>query len=145
LALALVPGVLYALPDGAARDGSEVSHHTERGFAGEGRFDLPGGALLGLGVGLFLFGITQGQVAGFASFLSWGSLSGAALAASLLVRRTVSAVHSFVPPSLFENRGYVAAVVVAFLSMFANVSALVLVPLLVVAAHGLSTGPPGWH
>jgi MFS transporter, DHA2 family, metal-tetracycline-proton antiporter len=143
LALALVPGVLYALPDGAARDGSEVSHHTERGFAGEGRFDLPGGALLGLGVGLFLFGITQGQVAGFASFSSWGSLSGAALAASLLVRRTVSAVHSFVPPSLFENRGYVAAVVVAFLSMFANVSALVLVPLLVVAAHGLSTGAAG--
>jgi MFS family permease len=34
-------------------------------------------------------------------------------------------------------------VVVAFLSMFANVSALVLVPLLVVAAHGLSTGAAG--
>jgi predicted MFS family arabinose efflux permease len=143
LALVLIPGVLYALPDGAPRDGSEVSHHTARGFAGEGRFDLPGGALLGLGVGLFLFGITQGQVAGFASFSSWGSLLGAALAASLLVWRTVSAAHPFVPPSLFENRGYVAAVVVAFFAMFANVSALVLVPLLVVAANGLSTGAAG--
>jgi MFS transporter, DHA2 family, metal-tetracycline-proton antiporter len=36
------------------------------GTAGDRRFDLPGGVLLGLGVGLFLFGVTQGQVAGFA-------------------------------------------------------------------------------
>ena len=142
LALVLVPGVLYALPGAVPRTG-----HPEPGVAGEhqgeGRFDLPGGALLGLGVGLFLFGITQGQVAGFASFSSWGSLSVAALAASLLVWRTVSAVHPFVPPSLFGNRGYVAAMVVAFFAMFANVSALILVPLLVVEANGLSTGTAG--
>jgi EmrB/QacA subfamily drug resistance transporter len=142
LAMVLVPGVLYALPGGVPHTG-----HPERDFAGEcqgeGRFDLPGGALLGLAVGLFLLGITQGQVADFASLSSWGSLSAAALAASLLVWRTVSAVHPFVPPSLFENRSYVAAVVVAFFAMFANVSALVLVPLLVVAANGLSTGAAG--
>jgi MFS family permease len=103
--------------------------------------DLAGGALLGLGVGLFLFGITQAQAAGFASIRFWGSLLGAVLAAGLFARRTVRAAHPFVPPSLFENRGYVAAV--AFPSMVALVSALVFIPLLLTSANGLPTGAAG--
>lgn len=67
----------------------------------------------------------------------------AALAAVLFVWRTFGAAHPFVPPSLFGNRQYVAAATVAFLSMFANVCVLVCVPLLVVAANGLSTGAAG--
>ena len=70
LMLLLIPGALRVLPDG--------------GSIGERRFDLAGGILLGLAAGLFLFGITQGQVEGFASFSSWGSFLGAALAAAAL-------------------------------------------------------------
>jgi EmrB/QacA subfamily drug resistance transporter len=146
LALVLVPCALYSLPEGIPRGRSEVNHLTDPGelsSAGESRIDLAGGALLGLGVGLFLFGITQGQAEGFASILFWGSLLGAVLAAGLFARRTVRAAHPFVPPSLFENRGYVAAAVVAFLPMFVLVSALVFIPLLLTSANGLSTGTAG--
>ena len=52
LTLLLLPGALYALPE------------TEP--TGETGFDVPGGVLLGLAAGLFLFAITQGEVAGFA-------------------------------------------------------------------------------
>jgi MFS family permease len=99
--------------------------------------------LLGLGLALFLFGITQAQAAGFASIRFWGSLLGTVLAAGLFARRTVRAAHLFFPPSLFENRGYVAAVAVAFSSMVALVSALVFIPLLLTSANGLSTGAAG--
>ncbi|CAM4418180.1 Sugar (And other) transporter family protein [Paenibacillus macerans] len=39
-------------------------------------FDLIGGIWLGLSAGLLLFGVTQGEAAGFASFSSFGSLGG---------------------------------------------------------------------
>ncbi|MDP8949347.1 MAG: MFS transporter, partial [Actinomycetota bacterium] len=103
LTLLLLPGAFYALPD------------TES--AGERSFDVPGGILLGLAAGLFLFGITQGQVAGFASVSSWGSFAGATLAAVGFAWRIASAEHPFVSPTLFKNRGYVAAVIVGYLSM----------------------------
>lgn len=127
-ALVLVPGALYVLPDAAPTG--------ER----ERRFDLAGGVFLGLGAGLFLFGITQGQVTDFGSFSSWGSLLGALLAVTLFVWRTVGAEHPFVPPSLFANRIYVAAALVVFFTMFTNLAALVFVPVLVVQANGLSPG-----
>src|SRR5829696_768387 len=57
LTLFLILGAWFVLP------------HTAP--TGEHWFDLPGGILLGLAAGLFLFGITQGQVAGFASATSW--------------------------------------------------------------------------
>jgi len=129
LMLLLIPFALRVLPDG----GSE----------GERRFDLAGGILLGFAAGLFLFGITQGQVAGFASFSSWGSFMGAALAATGFARRITSTQHPFVSPELFGNRAYVAAVLVGFFSMLANVSMFVFVPLLVVEANGLSPGAAG--
>lgn len=125
LALLLIPGAWRVLPDGAA---------------GGSPFDLVGGVLLGLGTGLFLFGVTQGQVEGFASTSSWGSFLGAALAAALFARRITTVPYPFVSPQLFRNRAYVAAVLVGFLSMLANVSATVFVPLLV---NGLSPGAVG--
>ncbi len=130
LMLLLVPFALRVLPDGASR-------------GGERRFDLPGGVLLGLGSGLFLFGITQGQVVGFASFSSWGSFLGSALALAGFTWRINEVAHPFVSPALFENKGYVAAVVVGFFSMLANVSMLVFVPLLIIEANGLSAGVAG--
>jgi MFS transporter, DHA2 family, metal-tetracycline-proton antiporter len=129
LTLLLLPGAFYALPD------------TES--AGERSFDVPGGILLGLAAGLFLFGITQGQVAGFASISSWGSFAGAVLAAAGFAWRITSAEHPFVSPTLFKNRGYVAAVIVGYLSMLVNVSCLVAVPLLVSQVNGLSPGATG--
>ncbi|PSL08079.1 DHA2 family metal-tetracycline-proton antiporter-like MFS transporter/DHA2 family florfenicol/chloramphenicol resistance protein-like MFS transporter [Haloactinopolyspora alba] len=103
-------------------------------------FDLLGGLLLGLGAGLLLFGVTRAEAAGFGSVYSSGAmLAGSALAA-LFIWRTRAAAHPFVPPSLFTNRGYVAAVVVIFLAMVANLATLVLVPILVLDVNGLSPG-----
>ena len=129
LMLLLIPFARRVLPNG--------------GSTGERRFDLIGGALLGLGAGLFLFGITQGQAAGFASSSSWSSFLGAALALAGFVRRINGVPHPFVSPALFKNRAYVAALLVGFFSMLANLSALVFVPLLVVEANGLSPGVAG--
>lgn len=129
LMLGLIPFAWRVLPD----DASE----------GERRFDLAGGILLGLGAALFLFGVTQGQVEGFASFSSWGGFLGAALALAGFARRITTAPHPFVSADLFKNRAYVVAVVVGFFAMFAQVSMFVFVPLLVVEANGLSAGAAG--
>lgn len=129
LTAALIPAALYVLPDDSPED--------VRGF------DLPGGILLGLAAGLFLFGITRGQVSGFGSAGSWGSFAGSALAALGFSWRIRSAAEPFVSPTLFENRAYVAAVVVGYFCMLANVSALVFVPLLVSEVNGLSPGQAG--
>jgi DHA2 family metal-tetracycline-proton antiporter-like MFS transporter/DHA2 family florfenicol/chloramphenicol resistance protein-like MFS transporter len=123
LSLLLIPGALYALPGGAP--------------GGERRFDLTGGILLGLGAGLFLFGVTQGQVAGFASLSSWGCFLGATLAATGFVWRITNAPHPFISPGLFENRAYVAAVILGSFSYLANISMFIFIPLLIVEVNGL--------
>ncbi|MGH3089096.1 MAG: MFS transporter [Rubrobacteraceae bacterium] len=129
LTLVLIPGALRVLPDGE--------------HAGEKRFDLAGGVLLGLSAGLFLFGITQGQVEGFGHASSWGSFVGAAAAGAGFFRRITTAERPFVSPELFGNRAYVAAVLVGFFLMLANVSTLVMVPLLIADVNGLSPGAAG--
>ena len=129
LMLLLIPFARRVLPNGGSVD--------------ERRFDLAGGVLLGLGAGLFLFSITQAQGAGFASASSWGSFLGAALALAGFVWRINEISHPFVSPALFKNRVYVAAVVVGFFSMLANLSALVFIPLLVVEVNDLSPGAAG--
>jgi DHA2 family metal-tetracycline-proton antiporter-like MFS transporter len=129
LTAALIPAALYVLPDDSPEEA--------RGF------DLPGGILLGLAAGLFLFGITRGQVSGFGSAGSWGSFAGSALAALGFGWRIRRSAEPFVSPTLFENRAYVAAVVVGYFCMLANVSALVFVPLLVSEVNGLSPGQAG--
>ena len=125
----LLPAAFYVVP------------HTQP--TGDRSFDVPGGVLLALAAGLFLFGITQGQEAGFGSPSSWGSFVGAAVAAAGFAWRITTAAHPFVSPYLFRNRGYVAAVAVGFFSMLANVSCLVTVPLLVSQANGLSPAATG--
>jgi DHA2 family metal-tetracycline-proton antiporter-like MFS transporter len=129
LMLLLVPFARRVLPNGGSED--------------ERSFEVIGGVLLGLGAGLFLFGITQGQVAGFASSSSWGSFLGAAFAAAGFIWRINGTPHPFVSPALFTNRAHVAAVTVGFFSMLANLSALVFVPLLLVEVNGLSAGAAG--
>ncbi|SEG75069.1 MFS transporter [Paenibacillus sp. UNC499MF] len=132
LLLALVPCALYVLPGGAGTGTPE-----------ESRLDLPGGILFGLAAGLFLFGVTQGQTEGFRSPASWGSLSGACLLTAAFIRRIFTAEHPFVPPALFADKSYSAAVWVGFFTMFAYVSSLVFVPLLVVEVNGLSPAAAG--
>ena len=129
LALVLIPFAHRVLPDGGSTD--------------ERAFDLIGGVLLGLAAGLFLFGVTQGQDAGFGSFSSWGSFVGAAVSAALFVLRINQVPRPFVSPALFKNRGYVMAVLVGFLAMLANTSTLVLTPLLLIGENGLSAGAAG--
>lgn len=127
--LLLLPGALYAMPD--------------TNSSGERSFDVPGGVLLGLAAGAFLFGITQGQTHGFASAWSWGSFAASAIAACGFAWRITSADRPFVSPALFRNGPYVAAVVVGFFSMLVNVSCLVLVPLLVSQFNGLGPAATG--
>ncbi|AZM46671.1 MFS transporter [Streptomyces sp. WAC 06738] len=126
LSLLLLPAVLRVLPDESP--------------AGAGPLDLPGGALLGLGAGLVLFGMTRAQVAGFGSALSWGSLVVALVALALFGWRTVRVAQPFVPPALFGNRGYRTGLLVAFLAMTVNLGGLVFVPLLLVEVNGLTPG-----
>ncbi|MBA2520151.1 MAG: MFS transporter [Chloroflexia bacterium] len=129
VALLLIPGVLRVLPDG--------------GSGGERRFDLTGGVLLGLTAGLFLFGITQGQAAGFGAVSAWGSFLGSALAAAGFVWRITGTPDPFVAPALFRNRAYVAALIVGFCSMFAYLATLLTVPQLVSEVNALGPAAAG--
>ena len=138
------PALFYAslaLSVGLAVGAWFVLPHTRP--SGERSFDLPGGLALGLAAGLFLFGVTQGQVEGFGSFSSWGSFLSSGVAAAGFAWRITTAAHPFAPPDLFENGPYVAVVVVGFFTMLANVTALVFVPLLVSEVNGLSAARVG--
>ena len=126
---ALIPAALYVLPGDSAED--------SRGF------DLPGGILLGLAAGLFLFGITRGQVSGFGSAGSRGSFAGSALAALGFGWRIRRAAEPFVsqrssrtgltsPPL---SSGTSACSPTCLRSLF--------VPLLVSQVNGLSPGQAG--
>ncbi|MCQ6557202.1 MFS transporter [Paenibacillus mendelii] len=133
LTIIVVVGARYALP--AIKPTFETGKHR--------KFDVIGGALLGLTAGLLLFGVTQGETVGFASFTSLGSLIGSLLALIGFVWRIVTVENPFVPPVLFKNRFYVCSVIVVVFSMFAYFSVLVFVPLLVVEVNGLSPGQAG--
>lgn len=133
LSVFIVLGALYALP---------IIKPTLGGGSHQS-FDFIGGILLGLTVGLLLFGITQGETMGFSSFSSLGSLIGSLLALLGFIWRIVTAENPFIPPVLFKNKYYVNSVIVAFFSMFAYFAVLVFVPLLVVEVNGLSPGEAG--
>ncbi|MGE6226711.1 MFS transporter [Paenibacillus chitinolyticus] len=133
--LALVPCALYVLP--SERPGTATATAKDR------RFDLLGGIVFGLAAGLFLIGVTQGQAEGFQSLSSLGSLAGASLMTVAFVWRIFTAEHPFLPPALLANKGYMAAVLAGFFTMFAYVASLVYVPLLIVEVSGLSPGAAG--
>ena len=130
LGLLLLPAALRVLPDTVSEKPSSS-------------FDLPGGALLALAAGLSLFGVTEGQALGFSAPLSWGSFAAAALCAFLFALRINTARDPFVSPSLFKNRAYLACAAVGFFGMLANLTSLVLVPLLLSQANGLGAGAVG--
>jgi EmrB/QacA subfamily drug resistance transporter len=140
-ALALIPAVWSTLPAGVPRIEATDDYGPRR--PPDGGFDLAGGVLLGLTIGLFLFSMTRAQATGFTSFFSLAGIVAAALAAVLFAWRTAIAAEPFVPPSLFSNRRYVTAMLIAFLSMLAYVAALVVIPLLVVDVHGLAIAEAG--
>jgi MFS transporter, DHA2 family, metal-tetracycline-proton antiporter len=132
LSLALTPGALRALP-GASKTVAERAD-----FAGAiRRFDVPGGLSLALAAGFALFGVTEGQVHGFHSPVSWGSFALSALLAIYFVRRTRTAPVPFVSPALFRNRAFLATAAVGFFMMFANLGSLVIAPLLLSEENGL--------
>ena len=134
LAGLLIPGALYALP-GVADGGADKPAGL---VAALQHFDVPGGLSLALSAGLALFGVTQGQVVGFSSPVSWGSFVAAGVLAALFAGRIRSASDPFVTPHLFRNRAFLAASVTGFFMMFANVGSLVLVPLMLSDVNGLS-------
>ena len=136
-ALVLVPLALRVLPgapEGGAPPGLLAAIH---------HFDVPGGLALALSAGLALFGVTQGQVAGFGSPASWASFVLAAVAAIFFVRRIAVADEPFVSPRLFGNRAFLATAGVGFFMMFCNVASLVLSPLLLSDANGLDSAGIG--
>lgn len=107
------------------------------------QLDVLGGALLAASIGLFLFGITQGQASGYGSILPVMAFLGAVLATTLFVYRTNSAQRPFVPPSLFRNRPYVRLMAMASFNMMAYLSSLVLVPLMLVEHNGMTPTEAG--
>lgn len=139
LAALLVPGALYALP-GSADWGPK---RPEGLWAALHHFDVPGGLSLALAAGLALFGVTQGQVVGFSSPISWGSFVAAGALAVFFAGRIRSASDPFVAPGLFRNRAFLAASATGFFMMFANVGSLVLVPLMLSEVNGLSAAGIG--
>ena len=133
LAALLIPGALYALPGVTDGPGKPAGL-----LAAVRHFDVPGGLSLALAAGLALFGVTQGQVVGFSSPISWGSFVAAGLLAALFAGRIRTAPDPFVTPHLFRNGAFLAAAVTGFFMMFANVGSYVLVPLLLSEVNGLS-------
>lgn len=131
LTLFLIPGVWSLLPD------------EKPPASARGRFDLTGGILLALSAGLLLFGVTEGEVSGFASFASWGSFLAAIIATIAFVRHILRTPDPFISPSLLKNRVFLAVSAIGFLSMVANISSVVFVPLLLSQFNGLSPGAVG--
>jgi DHA2 family metal-tetracycline-proton antiporter-like MFS transporter len=110
----------------------------------ERKFDLLGGILLGLGAGLFLFGITQAQSYGFASVHSWGFLLAAVISIIGLVWRINNTPVPFVQPQLFRKRAYVSIVLMNFFAAMAYVATLVIVPLMLTDINQLNSSQVGW-
>lgn len=106
-------------------------------------FDIVGGILLGLTVGLLLLGITLAETYGFGSYPTIVSLTISVCALIALIIRTATAKQPFIPPVLLKNHLYVSSVLIVFFSMFAYFSILVFVPLLVVEVNGLTPGEAG--
>lgn len=110
---------------------------------GWSRIDVPGGLLLGSAAALALFGVTQGQQAGFGEVSSWGSVAVAAALAGTFALRIRTATEPFAPPALFANPRFVTTAVVGFLTLFCYLGTILLVPQLVTSVNGLRVGQVG--
>ena len=134
LTVFLILGALYVIPDVVGEQDPEARSLS--------RLDLPSGILLALSAGLLLFGVTQGQSAGFVSVVALGSFIVSAVCGTLFVRRILRVPEPFVAPEILGNRSFIAAASVGFLAQFANLCALFLSPLLLsqAGASALTTG-----
>lgn len=132
LSAVVLVGASRTLPGGAGAD---------RG--GWRRLDLLGGCLLSGAFGLALLAVTMGQAHGFVAVTSWGSLLVAVALAVAFTARIRSAPSPFAPPALFGNRAFRRAAGVGFVTQFAYLGSIVLVPQLASTVNGLSTGQVG--
>lgn len=126
--LVIIPLVRKAIPD-------------TRGSGGT--LDLAGGALLGGAIGLFLFAITRGDAAGYGAFSTQASFLGAILATAVFSWRISTASSPFVPPRLFRNQAYMRLLAAFSFMTMAYMSALILVPLMLVDHNGLAATGAG--
>ncbi len=139
LALVLTVGAWRILPDAVSEHEAAPDNVVEA----LQRFDVPSGLLLAGAAGLALFAVTEGQVVGFASPMSWGSLLLATAAGVGFVWRIRAAPEPFVSPGLFGNPAFIASLGVGFFMMFANIGTLVLAPFLLSEVNGLSAAGIG--
>lgn len=139
LALLLAAGAWRVLPDAVSDHPAAPGNILEALHL----FDVPGGLLLASAAGLALFSVTEGQVAGFTSPVTWGSFLLSVVSAVGFVWRIRSAPEPFVSPGLFRNPAFIAAIAVGFFMMFANVGTLVLTPFLLSEVNGLSAAGIG--
>lgn len=127
--LAIIPLVRRAMPAFEGTSG--------------GTFDLVGGALLGGAIGLFLFGITQGEASGYGSPATLASIIGAVIAGIGFTWRINTASSPFVPPSLFRNSAYMKMMATGLFAFMVYMSTLVLVPLMLVDFNDVSVTRAG--
>lgn len=111
---------------------------------GDRRFDLIGSISLGVGAGLFLFGITQAQGQGFDHWSSWGSFIVALISLGLFVWRINTVAYPFVSPKLFKRPSYVAVLIVGFTNMLCYSAALIFIPLLLIEVNQLEARSAGF-
>ena len=129
LGILLIPAALRVLPETPPEGGSS--------------FDLLGGLLLALTAGLALFAVTEGQPLGLSSPILWGSCLAALLSGVAFARRITRVPAPFVSPRLLANGSYLACSAVGFFGMFANLTSIVFVPLLLLEVNGLGAGAAG--
>lgn len=138
MSLALAPAALRSLP-GAPETGEAPSGL----WNAIQHFDVPGGLALALAAGFALFGVTEGQAAGFDSPIAWGSFALALAAVVFFVWRIRAVAEPFVSPRLFRNRGFLATAGVGFFFMFTNLGSLILAPLMLSEVNDLSAAGIG--
>jgi EmrB/QacA subfamily drug resistance transporter len=125
VSLALIPVVRKAIPDSRGAPGSS--------------FDLAGGVLLGIAIGLGLLGITRSDTSATTQFV----FAGSAVALGGFVWRINTAATPFAPPALFRNQPYVRLLVTTMFATMGYFSALVLTPLMLVEHNDLSASEAG--
>ncbi|MBV9011518.1 MAG: MFS transporter [Pseudonocardiales bacterium] len=107
------------------------------------RFDLLGGILLTVTIGLALLAVTTGQSMGFASLPVLFSCAGAVFCGLLLAWRVRTVDEPLFQPRLFVNAGFVAVAAIGFGAQLTNVTSNILIPLLAGRVGGLSSGEIG--
>lgn len=106
-------------------------------------FDLVGAVTLTLATLTLMFNLKQGPSLGWtspASLALWTLALGLLALFFVAERRTA---HPFVDLTLFSNRAYSAATIIAFVQLFCQFGLLFLIPLFLVEIQGYSSGTTG--